>query len=62
MGGVPRQGDTLDDRPFTDQSGALAIFTTRVAAEEFAADDPFVLNGVVKEWRIREWREALASS
>ena len=42
--------------PFTDRSGSLAIFTTREAAEEFAAADPFVLNGVVSGWQIREWR------
>ena len=42
--------------PFMDRSGSLAIFTTREAAEEFAAADPFVLNGVVSGWQIREWR------
>lgn len=40
--------------------GAMAVFTTRRAAEEFAADDPFVTNGVVARWHIREWNEALA--
>ncbi len=39
---------------------ALAIFTTREAAEEFVAGDPFVLNGVVATWHIRPWDEALA--
>jgi uncharacterized protein YciI len=56
------RGTLLLIGPFTDQSGALAIFTTREAAEEFAAGDPFVLNGVVKGWQIREWREALAGT
>jgi uncharacterized protein len=28
--------------------GAMAIFTSREAAEEFVAGDPFVLNGVVR--------------
>ncbi len=40
--------------------GALAIFTTREAAEEFVAGDPFVTNGVVGNRRIVEWQEALA--
>ena len=40
--------------------GSMAIFTTRAAAEEFAQNDPFVLNGVVRSWQIREWNEALA--
>jgi uncharacterized protein YciI len=38
----------------------MAIFTTREAAEEFAKGDPFVLNGVVRDWQIREWDEVLA--
>jgi uncharacterized protein YciI len=45
--------------PYADQSGALAVFTTRAAAEEFARSDPFVLNGVVRAWSVKEWAEAL---
>lgn len=41
------------------QQGAMGIFTTREAAEAFAAEDPFVLHGVVSKWDIREWNEAL---
>jgi uncharacterized protein YciI len=40
--------------------GSMAVFTTREAAEEFVADDPFVLNEVVRRWEIREWNEVLA--
>jgi uncharacterized protein len=40
--------------------GALGIFTTREAAEEFVKGDPFVVNGVVSKWRLVEWAEALA--
>jgi uncharacterized protein YciI len=25
------------------------------AAEDFAKSDPYVLNGLVKNWRVREW-------
>jgi uncharacterized protein YciI len=39
----------------------MAIFTTREAAESFAKDDPFVLNGVVSSWVVREWMEAIVS-
>jgi uncharacterized protein len=39
--------------------GSMAIFTTRAAAEEFVAGDPFVLEGVVRAWHIRDWHEAL---
>ena len=41
------------------EEGAMGIFTTRKAAEEFAQNDPFVLNGVIKYWYIREWNEVL---
>jgi uncharacterized protein len=39
--------------------GSMAVFTTREAAEAFARGDPFVLNGVVKSWRVLGWNEAL---
>ncbi len=42
------------------EEGSMAVFTTREAAEEFARGDPFVLNGVVRSWQVREWNEALA--
>lgn len=47
--------------PFRDEHphGAMSVFTTREAAEAFAQGDPFVLNGVVRRWYIREWMEAL---
>ena len=44
----------------TPPMGALGIFTTRAAAEEFVAGDPFVINGVVGKYFIHEWSEALA--
>jgi uncharacterized protein len=39
--------------------GSMAVFTTREGAEEFVAGDPFVLEGVVRSWELREWNEAL---
>jgi uncharacterized protein YciI len=42
------------------EEGSMSIFTTREAAEEFAGGDPFVLNGVVSRWEVREWDEVLA--
>lgn len=41
--------------PEDGQAGAMSIFTSREAAEEFAAADPFVVNGVVQAWRVRTW-------
>jgi uncharacterized protein YciI len=39
------------------QEGALIIFTTREAAEEFVRGDPFVIHGVVRAWRIYAWNK-----
>lgn len=39
--------------------GAMLIFTTREAAEEFVKGDPYVLHGVVRDWSIREWNEGV---
>ncbi|HEX2127053.1 MAG TPA: YciI family protein [Thermoleophilaceae bacterium] len=56
------RGDLLMVGTFGDpqEEGSMAIFTTREAAEEFVREDPFVLNGVVRDWHIREWDEVLA--
>ena len=40
--------------------GAMGVFTTREAAEDFIRGDPFVLNGVVGKWRVIEWNEVRA--
>jgi uncharacterized protein len=53
-------GTLLMIGPFADPTeGAMGVFTSREAAEEFAAGDPFVLNGVVSEWLVREWIEVI---
>jgi uncharacterized protein YciI len=39
--------------------GAMGIFTSREAAEEFIEGDPFVINGVVSKWRLCDWNEVL---
>jgi hypothetical protein len=41
------------------EDGAMGIFTTREAAEEFITDDPFVVNGTIQSWHITEWDESL---
>ena len=37
--------------------GAVFLFRSRsaAAAEEFARTDPYVRNGLVTRWRVREW-------
>jgi uncharacterized protein len=44
--------------PF-DDLGNMAIFKTRAAAEEYIMEDPFILEGVVKSIRIRDWKDSL---
>jgi uncharacterized protein YciI len=44
----------------TPPLGALGIFTSREAAEEFVRDDPFVTEGVVGRVTLHDWAEALA--
>ena len=55
------RGELLMVGTFADPQtqGAMSIFTTREAAEAFVEGDPFVLNGVVRGWEIREWNEVL---
>ena len=54
-----RPGELLLTGPFADsvegQPGAMNVFTNREAAEEFAAADPFVVEGVVASWTVRTW-------
>ena len=40
--------------------GALGVFTSREAAEEFIKGDPFVLNGVVGRYSLHDWNEVLS--
>ena len=55
------RGTLLMAGPYADpQDGAMGVFTTRAAAEEFVAGDPFVLCGLVRTCTIREWNEILA--
>jgi uncharacterized protein len=54
------RGTLLMAGPFVDPpDGAIGIFTTRASAEEFIAGDPFVISGLVKTVKVREWNEIL---
>ena len=46
-------GGALADPP----DGAILLFRgdSPAAAEAFAREDPYVRNGVVTSWRVREW-------
>lgn len=41
--------------------GSILLFRgdSPAAAEAFAKSDPYVLNGLVKSWRVREWTTVL---
>ncbi|MFN8505977.1 MAG: YciI family protein [Dehalococcoidia bacterium] len=48
--------------PYADRSGALAIFTGAESARAFAEGDPFVTEGIVASWSIKEWAEAIGAA
>ncbi len=35
--------------------GAVLVFRSAEAAEAFARTDPYVINGLVPQWRVRKW-------
>lgn len=56
------RGEVVGVGPFTDPAGGnMALFRTRAAAEAFAAGDPFRLEGVVKEYQIKDWADGMLS-
>lgn len=58
-----RQGKVLMAGAFRNNPGepikTMAVFYTREDAEEFAMGDPFLLIGMVSEWRIEQWANIL---
>lgn len=52
------KGEVIGIGPFSDR-GNMAIFRTRVAAEEFVKEDPFILEGIVKSFSIRDWNDTM---
>ena len=53
------RGEVIGIGPFTDKGGNLAIFRTREAAELFVKQDPFVLEGLIKSYDIRDWGDRM---
>ena len=52
------RGELVLAGAFADPAdGAVLLFKgdSPASAEAFAATDPYVLNGLVKKWRVREW-------
>lgn len=55
------RGDLLLIGTFGDpvREGALCVFRSRAAAEEWVTRDPFVTEGLVARYEIRDWNEIL---
>ncbi len=52
------KGEVIGIGPFSDR-GNMAIFKTRQAAEQFVTEDPFILEGIVKSFVIRDWNDTM---
>ncbi|MEI9937127.1 MAG: YciI family protein [Pseudomonadota bacterium] len=53
------RGEVIGIGPFVDQGGNLAIFRSREAAESFVAQDPFILEGVIESYEVRDWADKM---
>jgi uncharacterized protein YciI len=54
------RGEVVGVGPFTDVGGGnMALFRTRAAAEAFAKSDPFFLEGLVKDYQIKDWGDQM---
>lgn len=58
-----REGHLLLGGAFNPADGALLVFRTSdpSVVENFAKHDPYVLNGLVKAWRVREWNVVIGA-
>lgn len=52
------RGEVIGIGPFADR-GNMAIFRSRESAEAFARQDPFILEGLVKSYAIRDWNDQM---
>lgn len=52
------RGEVIGIGPFADR-GNMAIFKSRAAAEQFVTEDPFILEGLVKSFSIRDWNDTM---
>jgi uncharacterized protein YciI len=54
------RGEVVGVGPFTDVGGGnMALFRTRAAAEAFAKGDPFLLEGLVQEYQVKDWGDQM---
>jgi uncharacterized protein len=56
------RGEVVGVGPFTDPGGGnMALFRSRAAAEAFAKSDPFLLEGAIREYQVKEWGDTMLS-
>ena len=56
------RGEVVGVGPFVDPGGGnMALFRSRAAAEAFAKADPFFLEGLIKEYQIKDWADQMLS-
>ena len=54
------RGEVVGVGPFTDAVGGnMALFRSREAAEAFASGDPFFLEGLIKEYQVKDWGDQM---
>lgn len=52
------RGKIIGIGPFGNPGeGSMGIFRDRESAEDFVKDDPFVLEGIVAKYTIKEWND-----
>ena len=52
------RGEVIGIGPFLDR-GNMAIFRSRDAAEAFVKQDPFILEGLIKAYVVRDWNDTM---
>jgi len=58
------RGELLQAGAFAEPvDGAALLFrgASREVAESFAKADPYVINGLVRKWRVREWNTVVGN-
>jgi len=57
------RGEVVGVGPFIDPAGGnMALFRTREAAEAFAQGDPFRLEGLLREYQVKDWADQMLSA
>jgi uncharacterized protein YciI len=54
------RGEVVGVGPFVDPGGGnMALFRSRAAAEAFVKGDPFLLEGVVQAYQVKDWGDQM---